>query len=675
MARLNESTASAEPIEILKRRFVRQNRELARVNSIQSLRIRSLESEISHLLSENVSLREQVITLTQELGRFELAKALRDGVFDVKARLDSKLAEMSSLIAELGSLPRQFPKCVRRKEGSALQRPSRDSATVTDVDDADPEPYLEHDLDGRLPVILEDKYYPRRTLETHEVQALRDNNFSASPRSEHSVEPRGEVTVDDGSSIEASTHSKCIEKSEDHADSNQSLPPHLETKEQKRLEYTLLGKGHVVESSVPLLDSRFLRTRGAKRKFSADEEGVLVESTQVDDDGFEFSRPTQSPIPISLEDDQSPFKRKPQPTLAILSHGQPKRKVLEPKSTNANIPSPKKTSVWKCHYQHQNSITPEKSEDSLPKEYRDGVLDRNRRVSSKSSISACGDDKAVAGNASEAKAQVREKAAPPQDPERQEPLATADMPSSRPSRRRGAIVSYAEPNLRDKMRRSTNELGPAVSRDKSRRSMSQTDHSQNPNEQIKSTFTKKARGSSIASEEQELINTGCLNNQPERSMSLVSQRKRKTLGRAAEDAGENGEDNQSEGSGITDARNSVELPQDMTLDKSQISSWESPGLFSSRSQKAPDPTKKSRRHSSNTRTSNHSTMLKLSTTPVVEAMCNDFAAVYPEGSLEDSARTNESPDISQEYGNTILTAPRDMAREQRVAARRKSMML
>lgn len=37
-----------------------------------------------------------------------------------------------------------------------------------------------------------------------------------------------------------------------------------------------------------------------------------------------------------------------------------------------------------------------------------------------------------------------------------------NAPPSRPSRRQRSVVSYAEPNLRDKMRRHTNEFVPAV---------------------------------------------------------------------------------------------------------------------------------------------------------------------------------------------------------------------
>lgn len=46
------------------------------------------------------------------------------------------------------------------------------------------------------------------------------------------------------------------------------------------------------------------------------------------------------------------------------------------------------------------------------------------------------------------------------------------MAASRPSRRQRAVVSYAEPNLRDKMRRPTKELIDAVGSDGSRRSSS-----------------------------------------------------------------------------------------------------------------------------------------------------------------------------------------------------------
>ncbi|CAI7642505.1 unnamed protein product, partial [Penicillium manginii] len=119
MARLNDYAAPAESVDALKRRFVRQNREIMRVNSMQSMRIRSLESEVSHLLSENVSLRGQIITLTQENERLDSAKALQSGVYEIKARLDAKMAELNGLVSDLGALPRKAGKMFKDRSFDA----------------------------------------------------------------------------------------------------------------------------------------------------------------------------------------------------------------------------------------------------------------------------------------------------------------------------------------------------------------------------------------------------------------------------------------------------------------------------------------------------------------------------------------------------------------------------
>lgn len=151
----------------VKRRFVRQNREIARINSIQSLRIRGLEAEVSSLLSENVSLREQVIALSNEVDRLEAAKLFQHGLYDVKAKLDAKLAELNTLVTDLGALPRKFQKSYDEKQKPAnlpeTRKPSSDLRAR--AMNSEPQP---GDDDGRLPAIVEDKYYPRQTLESVE---------------------------------------------------------------------------------------------------------------------------------------------------------------------------------------------------------------------------------------------------------------------------------------------------------------------------------------------------------------------------------------------------------------------------------------------------------------------------------------------------------------------------
>ncbi|OAX79459.1 hypothetical protein ACJ72_06223 [Emergomyces africanus] len=170
MARLNDFPAAAESVESLKRRFIRQNREIARANSTQSLRIRTLESEVSRLLAENVALREEVIAANQALENFQHNGQLGNEIDNLKSKLDAKLAEFGSLIADLGSLPRRrglaakpkhrpidgvfqiSPEAARRR---SLMKAARETAD-----------------EGRLPAIAEDKFYPRLTLESEDFAEL-----------------------------------------------------------------------------------------------------------------------------------------------------------------------------------------------------------------------------------------------------------------------------------------------------------------------------------------------------------------------------------------------------------------------------------------------------------------------------------------------------------------------
>lgn len=153
----------------VKRRFVRQNRELARVNSMQSFRIRSLESEVSHLLAENVSLREQTITLGQEIERYEAAKLLHDGVYDIKSKLEHKLFELNNLVVGLGALPRQFTKSYgERIDGG--QRDLAQSNWDLRHSEANIEPDFAPEQDWRLPVIPENGDYT-----THESESVMSN--------------------------------------------------------------------------------------------------------------------------------------------------------------------------------------------------------------------------------------------------------------------------------------------------------------------------------------------------------------------------------------------------------------------------------------------------------------------------------------------------------------------
>jgi hypothetical protein len=141
---------------------MRQNRDIARANSTQSLRIRSLENETSRLLAENLGLREQILRLQSELENGK-AQRIADNARATKSQLEEKLLELGALINSLGdeqvrkeNSP-QIGKVARTSpDRSPNQRDWRNMCTLSEAVAAQ---------EGRLPPILENKLYPRRTLE------------------------------------------------------------------------------------------------------------------------------------------------------------------------------------------------------------------------------------------------------------------------------------------------------------------------------------------------------------------------------------------------------------------------------------------------------------------------------------------------------------------------------
>lgn len=134
---------------------MRQNRDLARVNSTQSVRIRNLENEVSNLLANNLALREELShhKLEAESGK---AQQIFDHTTGIKIQLEERLQEITALISNLGDPPRQ-------KRSSKGQ--GRISISQNDQPTAPRRRISDMDQEGRLPAIMEHKLYPRRTLE------------------------------------------------------------------------------------------------------------------------------------------------------------------------------------------------------------------------------------------------------------------------------------------------------------------------------------------------------------------------------------------------------------------------------------------------------------------------------------------------------------------------------
>jgi len=158
MARLNEPPVapqpSAETMDVVKRRFLRQNRELAKTNSQQSIRIRSLENDCSRLLAENMALREQVLTLHHNIE----SRPVLDHIDAVKSQLEAKLVELGGLVAGLSKAASGSGKDTgRRKSQVTARRRSGERQWRSGLG-------LQEVENCMLPTITEDKHYPRRTL-------------------------------------------------------------------------------------------------------------------------------------------------------------------------------------------------------------------------------------------------------------------------------------------------------------------------------------------------------------------------------------------------------------------------------------------------------------------------------------------------------------------------------
>lgn len=84
--------------------MLRQNRELAKCNNVRALRIRELEGELACAISENLELRGRILEL-EKVAEDNDARRIADHALDIKAKLESQLAEWRTMLAGLGVEP------------------------------------------------------------------------------------------------------------------------------------------------------------------------------------------------------------------------------------------------------------------------------------------------------------------------------------------------------------------------------------------------------------------------------------------------------------------------------------------------------------------------------------------------------------------------------------------
>lgn len=154
----------------MRRKFLRQNRDIARVNSTQSLRIRSLENEISRLLAENLDFREQILRLRSE-ATVKNSQAVADHINSTKSQLEVRLQEINALVAGLNKAPKpmaESPVEEQQSDKTAAFRSSEEKKWRNMCAMSEEVAIQE----GRLPPILENKTFPRRTLEYVQLRLI-----------------------------------------------------------------------------------------------------------------------------------------------------------------------------------------------------------------------------------------------------------------------------------------------------------------------------------------------------------------------------------------------------------------------------------------------------------------------------------------------------------------------
>lgn len=128
-----------------------------RANATLSANIRRLETEKAQLILENFTLRAQIAHLE--------TRPARQKARLVKEKLEAKLAELGALVSELGdgrqskrrsSLPHNDLVEDQAPKRSPNQRNWKNASISSGAAGGE---------NSRLPPILEDKYYPRKTLE------------------------------------------------------------------------------------------------------------------------------------------------------------------------------------------------------------------------------------------------------------------------------------------------------------------------------------------------------------------------------------------------------------------------------------------------------------------------------------------------------------------------------
>lgn len=474
--------AATDAAEV-KRRFIRQNRELAKNNSAQSLKIRSLEGEVSKLLAHNLELRERNLALEHRLEKGQSAAVNR-----VKRVLKAKLEELSGLVDGI------------EEDDDEYARGSVDRERIlspTHQQYRERQPLGELMRDSQMPTINEGKSYPRQTLDASEIRAIRVSDGSAATGSpDLGPPPVARFDCDNAATATATGQGNA---------EDELLPSvNLETRRRRKdgPSEREIRRSSILALSPVKLDvepaaTSMLRT-GAKRKLADCDPEKMSRK-----DDFSFTRKPAVEQESEHEAQETAEETPSEPIKAPTSPPKTARRVLGDKSVNM---SPRKTAPAKTTKSSKEDpiklTKPSKEDTTKPtkpaprSQSTTRPPSRGRRISSAPQLLQ--NEQPVVASIELPLPTESEISLPPKTPapplddifspeSNSQPAALSrDTPppsdlsslsntttDARPSRRARSSVNYAEPSLVAKMRRPGKGMVDAISGlPQSRRSIS-----------------------------------------------------------------------------------------------------------------------------------------------------------------------------------------------------------
>lgn len=455
MARLNEPPIapppSTESIDAVKRRFLRQNRELAKTNSQQSIRIRSLENDCSRLLAENLSLRESVLQLQNAVD----SRPAFDHIDSVKTQLEAKIQELGGLVAGLARLKRGDERGRRKSQAVARRRSGeprqwRSGLGLQEVENA------------MLPTISEDKFYPRRTMDADELREILDDPESQSP----DIGPPPISRFENEEPIAFNPSPASEEQPEDTAEEEEpALSINLETRKKRRESGPKLSvrRVSVFESPEETEESEETTTKptrtGSKRKFSVQED---EDKRQPSVEPFRFSRRnTQSASETEASNDESRQPSLERPVLGAKPvNTDPCVSPKKQRSSLQEKPGKNPLPTLKSRGRPRLNITRNVTQPDLPPlEMPEPIPTAEIILDSLPPKTPAVEDIFSPPSTEPSTQRPESKDTPPPGD-----LSSADQTGqgARPGRRARPQVSYKEPSLHTKMRRPDAKLVDAV---------------------------------------------------------------------------------------------------------------------------------------------------------------------------------------------------------------------